>query len=403
MVKEQSHKGNRHWARRLAWGALAAVAVGGFGYAVWPQPMNVEVAVAERRTLVVTVEEDGKARVKDRFVVSAPLIGNLTRIQLQVGEAVKPGTVIARLVPLPSPLLDQRARSQSEAHVAVAQASNQQANAEIERARVAVDSSRVEGERTRALFARGSATRAELERAELQERARQAEFSSAEFGARVAAHRLREANAALGRYSSTKSTDAMVVTSPIEGQVLAVIQQSEGIVQAGAALVELGDPRALEVVADVLTRDAVSVRPEAPSEIVEWGGPSLGARVRLVEPSAFTRRSALGVEEQRVNVVLDLTSPPEAWSKLGDGYRTTVRIETHRAENVVTVPQSALFRSNAAWATYVVRDGVARLQLLEVGHRDKTHAEVTAGLNDGDLVIVHPNPQLGDGVKVAVR
>lgn len=403
MAKQQNSSRNRHWGRRLVWGTLGATAVGAFGYAVWPQPMNVEVAPAQRRTLVVTVEEDGKARVKDRFVVSAPLTGNLTRIELQVGESIKPGTVVARLVPLPSPLLDQRARSQSEAQVAVARASSQQADAEIERARVAVDSSRVEADRARALFQRGSLTRAELERAELEERARRAEFNSAEFGARVATHRLRQANAALGHYSAAKSNDTMLVTSPIEGQVLAVLQQSEGIVQGGAPLVELGDPRALEVVADVLTRDAVLVKPQAPSEIVEWGGPPLLGQVRLVEPSAFTRRSALGVEEQRVNVVVDLTSPYEMWSKLGDGYRTTVRIETHRAENVVTVPQSALFRSNAAWAAYVVRDGAARLQLLEVGYRDKTHAEVTQGLSEGDQVIVHPNPQLAEGVKVAPR
>lgn len=407
MATEATRKQNRPsrnlWIRRGIWGVVTSGVLASIVYAVRPKPLEVEVAAATRRTLVVTVDEDGKARVKDRFVVSAPLSANLARIELHVGDAVTPGTVLARLVPLPSPLLDQRSRSQAEAQVAVAGAANSQAAAQIERARAALELSRTEAQRTRALFGNGTVTRAALERAELDERGRTAELTSAEFAARVATHQLREARAALGRYDADNPGETWVVTSPIEGQVLSILQKSEGVVQAGAPLLELGDPKALEIVADILTRDAVAVNPSARSEIVDWGGAPLEARVRLVEPSGFTRMSALGVEEQRVNVVLDLLSPFTMWSKLGDGYRASVRIETYRAENVLVVPQSALFRNNAVWAAYVVRQGAVALQPVEVGHRDKTSVEIVEGLNEGDQVIVHPSAKVLPGVQVVAK
>lgn len=406
MASDQVRRSNRArnlWIRRLIWGIVGTGVVGGVAYAVRPKPLDVEVAAAHQQTLVVTVDEDGKARVKDRFVVSTPLTANLARIELHVGDAVKPGTVLARLVPIPSPLLDQRSRSRAEAQVAVTTAANHQAAAQIDRAKAAAELSRGEAERTRTLFAKGTVTRAALDRAELDERARTADLTSAEFAARVATHQLREAQAALGRYTADKPADAWMVTSPIEGQVLAILQKSEGIVQAGAPLLELGDPKALEIVADVLTRDAVAISPSARSEVVDWGGPTLDARVRLVEPSGFTRMSALGVEEQRVNVVLDLMSPYANWSKLGDGYRASVRIETYRAEGVLAVPQSALFRNNTVWATYVVREGRAALQPVEIGHRDKASVEVVSGLQEGDQVIVHPNAKVMPGVQVTTK
>ncbi len=407
MASEQVRKANRStrnlWLRRSIWSVIAVGVVGSIAYAVRPKPLDVEVATAEQKTLVVTVDEDGKARVKDRFVVSAPLTANLARIELHVGDAVTPGTVLARLVPIPSPLLDQRSRSQAEAQVAVASAANHQAQAQIDRAKAAVELSHGEAERTRTLFANGTVTRSALDRAELDERGRNAELASAQFAAKVATHQLREAQAALGRYDAAKPSETWTVTSPIEGQVLSILQKSEGVVQAGAPLLELGDPKALEIVADVLTRDAVAVNPSAHAEILDWGGPPLEARVRLVEPSGFTRMSALGVEEQRVNVVLDLLSPFTTWAKLGDGYRTSVRIETFRAENVLAVPQSALFRNNRSWATYVVRQGTVALQPVEVGHRDKSHAEIVTGLQVGDQVIVHPSAKVAPGVEVAAK
>lgn len=407
MASEHERKPNkantRLWIRRLIWGSVAVAVLSSIAYAVRPKPLEVEVAETRRQTLVVTVDEDGKARVKDRFVVSAPLTANLARIELHVGDAVTPGSVLARLVPIPSPLLDQRSRSQTEARVAVATAANHQAQAQIDRAKAALDLSRTEAARTRTLFASGTLTRAALDRAELDERARTAEVTSAEFAARVATHQLREAQLALGRYDADKPGDTWVVTSPIEGQVLSILQKSEGVVQAGAPLFELGDPKALEIVADILTRDAVAVNPSARSEVVDWGGPPLSAQVRIVEPSGFTRMSALGVEEQRVNVVLDLLSPFSDWSKLGDGYRTSVRVETFRADDVLVVPQSALFRNNSTWCTYVVRQGVVALQPIEVGHRDKTSAEIVSGLQEGEQVIVHPSAKVAPGVRVVPK
>lgn len=402
-TQTQSKKRTRGWIRKAVWATVSAGVVASIGYAAWPQPLDVEVVTAQRRKLVVTVDEDGKARVKDRFVVSTPLTGNLARIELHVGDLVTPGTVLARLVPSPSPLLDQRARSQAEAQLSVSGAANQQAAAQIERAKAAHELSRTELERTRALFARGTVSRAELDRAELDERARAAELTSAEFGARVATHQMRQAGAALGRYSDRDSGEAMVVTSPIEGQVLAVLQKSEGVVQAGAPLLELGDPKALEIVADVLTRDAVAISPSARADVVDWGGEALEARVRLVEPSGFTRMSSLGVEEQRVNVVLDIISPYAAWKKLGDGYRASVRIETFSVEDALVVPQSALFRSRSEWATYVVRGAKVFLQPVEIGHRDRTSAEIIRGLEAGDAVVVHPSAKVVAGVEVTPR
>lgn len=399
----RSRSGGSHWPRRLVWGALGLGLVGGFAYIVWPKPIDVEVATASRRTLTVTLDEEGYARIRDRFVVSAPLAGSLLRIGLHVGDTVRAGDVLAQLLPLPAPLLDERARLQAQALVAVAAASQQQANAQIERARAALALSHAEGERARTLTGMGSMPRAELERAELDERARQAELTSAEFAAKVATHQLQQANAALGHDAAAKPMAAIVVTSPVDGQVLSLVQTSGGVVQAGAPLLELGDPRALEVVADVLTQDAVLVKPKATSVVSDWGGAPLAAEVRLVEPSGFTSRSALGVAEQRVNVVLDVTSPYPTWARLGDGYRATVHIELERAEDVLAVPQSALFRSNAAWAAYVVRDGKAHLQTLDVETRDKHFAHVSKGLEEGDAVIVHPNSKVADGVQVSPR
>jgi HlyD family secretion protein len=384
--------------------ALVALAiVAGIVFAALPKPVPVEVEVVGKGDVVVTVDDDGKTRLKDRFVVSSPLSGNLARIELHAGDAVKQGQVLARIVPLRSPLLDASSKSQAEAHVAAAQAASMQAGAQIDRARAAFEFATTEEQRNRELLASGVISEQETERAALDRRAREAELTSAKFGAKVTAHELRMAKAALGQFTDKVPTDQFEVPSPIGGRVLRVIQQSEGVVQPGTALLELGDPKALEIVVDVLTKDAVNIAPGSAVTIEEWGGEPLPAQVRMVEPSAFTRVSALGVEEQRVNAIVDLSAPYESWEELGDGYRVEARIETARASDVVKVPANALFRRDGQWAAFVLDGAVARLRRLQVGLRNDREVEVVKGIGEGDRVVSHPSDRVKDGVEVAVE
>jgi HlyD family secretion protein len=393
------------WAKRGLWTLVLLAAAGGLVFAWMPQPIPVDAAAVERGRLEVTVDEDGRTRVKNRYVVSAPLTGNLARIALDPGDLVEEGAVLARLLPLDAPMLDGRSRRSTEAQVAAAGAAQRQAAAQIERARAALEFARRDAEQQRALRAQGAVTDREVERAELEERTAQADVTSAEFGARVAAYELETARAALGRMQpgAKSSGEEEVVTSPVRGRVLQVITRNEGVVQAGSPLVELGDPAALEVAVDILTSDAVEVKPSCSVTLEAWGGPPLSGRVRLVEPSAFTRVSSLGVEEQRVNAVIDLTEPYAKWSRLGDGYRVEARIVTWAGDGVLSVPVSAAFRSGDGWAVYAVEEGRARLRPVEIGHRTDTRVEIVSGLSEGARVIPHPSDRVKDGVEVSVR
>jgi HlyD family secretion protein len=245
------------------------------------------------------------------------------------------------------------------------------------------------------------------ERAELQERTSREELASAEFGARVAEYDLQMAQAALGRLDkkpSAKEQEQLEVTSPVKGRVLKVIQESEGVVQPGAPLLEIGDPSALEVVVDVLTSDAVHVQPGASASIERWGGERpLKAHVRLVEPSAFTRVSALGVEEQRVNVVIDLDEPHATWAALGDGYRVDARIVFWQSDGVLCVPASAAFRRDEGWAVFKLDHDIAKLSTVELGHVNPDTVEVQRGLSAGAQVVMYPSDSVRDGVQVEAR
>lgn len=404
---EKTRKPDPKRLKRVVKTALSAVVVlciaAGVGVAAMPKPVPVEATHARRGQLVITVNEDGTARVKDRYVVSAPLAGNLARIELRAGDEIKQGQVLARLVPSRAPLLDARSRSQTEADVAASYAGVKQAQAQVERAQAALDFSRKETARYKQLRDQKVITEQEMERLLLDERSREAELTSARFGQKVAAHKLTMTQAALGHYTDADNKDALTVTSPVGGRVLRLIQQSEGVVQAGTPLLEVGDPSALELVVDVLTSDAVSVKPGNHVQIDEWGGPPLDAVVRNVEPSAFTRVSALGVDEQRVNAVIDLRDPYDKWHALGDGYRVEARIEVLRTDDVLLVPQSALFRAAGQWATYLLVDGVARLTHVQVGRRNDQQAEITAGLSPTAHLIIHPSEKVTDGISVKVQ
>lgn len=386
--------------KRLALIAVGGVVVAGVVLSALPKPVPVEPGAVKRGLFVVTVNEDGETRVKDRYVVSVPLAGSLARIELHPGDSVKRGDVVGRLVPLKAPLLNARTQAQAESQVAASRAGTNQSKAQVERAGAAHAFAEDELQRVALLHKSKVASQQELHRAELALRARQAELTSAEFGLQVAQYELRMAVSALGYQRGHDDGQSLTVTSPITGRVLKVLQRSEGVVQAGASLIEVGNPQALEIVVDVLTRDAVNIRPGSPVSVEEWGGDKLAAVVRLIEPSAFSRLSALGVREKRVNAVIDLDEDFERWSKLGDGYRVETRIEVYRAEGAIVAPQSSIFRRDGTWAVFVVDGDVSRLRLLTIGRRNEQHVEILDGLKPGEQVVLHPSDKVTDGGEV---
>lgn len=395
----------RKWVRWLMIGLAAAFVVAVVVVAWIPSPVDVEVAEVSRGPLVVTVDEDGQTRVIDRYLISAPIAGNLGRIELDAGDAIEAGQVLARLVPLPPPLLDARSRAEAQARVDAALAARSQSQAAVNRARVALDFAEKEAARARAVVDQGGLALSDAERAFSDERRSKEDLRSATFGGRVAEHQFKLAQFALLRLSG-KSEDGehLEIISPVDGQVLNILQQSEGVVQPGMPVIEVGDPAALEIVIDVLSQDATRIRPGATAEIVRWGGkPPLRAHVRSVEPSAFTKLSALGVEEQRVNVIIDLDEPREVWSTLGDGYRVEARISVWEDDDVLRVPASAVFRHDEDWATFVVENGDAVVRKVELGETNGLETEVVSGVEEGETVIGYPSDSVRDGVSVRAR
>jgi HlyD family secretion protein len=391
--------------KRILAGLAGLAAIAGLVWAWLPKPVPVDVATVGRGMLRVTVDEDGRTRVKDRYVVSAPLLASTARSELHPGDHVSERQLLARLMPLEPALLDARTRAQAERRVASAVAGRKQAESAVARAQSVLQYASAESERQRELSKHGATAERALETAVLQERTAREELASSQFALRVAGYEVEMARLNLDRESGgALAKDNIEIVSPVEGQILRVIQESAGVVQPGTPLVELGDVKALEIVADVLTSDAVHIKPSARAWIERWGGEAaLAAHVRSIEPSAFTRVSALGVEEQRVNVILDLDEPYTKWSALGDGYRVEVRMLTWQGDDVLVVPESAIFRRNERWATFAVRDGKAELVFVEVGHRNGETAEVLGGLSEGMEVIVHPSDRVVPGIEIARR
>ena len=440
-----SRRNAGRWIARGLWSLVGVGLVTATVFAFLPKPVPVEVATIERGLLRVTVDEDGKTRVVDRYVVSAPLAGHMARIELHPGDPVEEGTLLATLEPVAPPLLDARTRAETEARLLAAQAAKRQASAAVGRAKATFEFAEKERDRIAELVRKGSMSSRNLDVAELDLSSREQELVSARFGVRVAQYEVEVAKAALQRIddagakadkgkpkpkpepgSDPEADDqpregVIEVESPIAGRVLRVLQEQEGVVQLGTPLVELADPGALEVVVDVLTTDAVQIRPGDPVDLREWGGSTpLRGRVRLVEPSAFTKVSALGVEEQRVNVIIDLdeVAPAEPAASedapkleaeesplrsLGDGYRVEVSIVVWEGENVVLLPVSALFRANEGWAVWKLVDGKATLQAVELGQREGLVVEVVSGLAVADQVVIHPSDAVVDGVAVEIQ
>jgi HlyD family secretion protein len=330
--------------------------------------------------------------------------GYLRRIELDVGDAAPLGATLATLDPLRPTALDQRSRAEAEARVAAARAEFARREAAARQAAAEAEFAAAEFERREGLVEKGLVSRSQFEEARGQMRATEAARRAALAAIEVARYELEAANASL-RYTSsgevTRPLEAIAVRSPIEGRVLAVRQESAGVVAAGQPLLEVGDPGALEVEIEVLSRDAVRIAPGGRVLFERWGGEdTLEGVVRTVEPTGFTKVSALGVEEQRVRVIVDLASPPGAWQRLGDGYRVEAVFIVWQREDALTVPASALFRRDVGWAVFAVAGGRARLREVTVGQGSGLLTEVVGGLEEGDTVIVHPGDAIADGVRV---
>jgi HlyD family secretion protein len=373
-----------------------------------PQAVPVDLGVVARGPLQVTLDHEGQTRVRERYTISAPVSGRVLRIDLEPGDVVQARrTDLATLLSVPAPLLDARTRAEAEARVKAATAALDQARAALEQAKTAAAFAEQERNRVTRLFAAQAVSERDRDAAENEARARRQAVDVAEAAASAAAHELEVARAALTATAAGRTAGGapVVVRAPIDGVVLRRFRESEAVVGAGEPLVELGDLSTLEVVADFLSVDAVRMQAGMPVLIDRWGGGEpLAGRVRRVEPSGFTKISALGVEEQRVNVIVDFADPPEVWQSLGDGFRVEVRVVVWQAPNVLRVPSSALFRVVEEWHVYVVGAGdVVEVRRVDVGRETGLEAEVRAGLNEGDRVVLYPSDRVSEGVWVVAR
>ena len=387
--------------------SAAVVVVGGALFlALRPRSVSVEVETVKPGPLRVTVDEDGRVRVRERYVLSSPLSGTLLRPAVRAGDACAPGATLARIVPVAPPLLDARTRSELQARARAGDDAAQRAEAALALARNQLEQAERNLARAKQLAAAGSISKEALERVQTERDARARDVEVAERGRDVAQHERDAARAALVRTQDRRDRpeDAWGVTCPVQGVVLRVLQESEAVVQPGTALFEIGDLGAMEAVADVLTTEAVAIHPGAEVVIDRWGGEApLQARVRRVEPSAFTKVSALGVEEQRVNVVADLVDPPEQRRGLGDGFRVELHVVTADVPRALLVPLGAIFRQGERWSVFRVEGGRAVLRPVTLGLRNTRAAEVKEGLAEGDTVVLYPGEALENGTRVVTR
>lgn len=391
--------------RTAVWILIALVALGALVYGFWPAPVEVETTRVLRGTLTETVTEEGKTRVKDRYVVSSPVAGYSRRVDLEPGDPVEKGQTLVEIEPRRAASLDPRTRAEARARVSAAESAVKEARHRAEGARADAALALKELKRVRPLFKKGLASRDALDKAEAAWAGAKAAYRSARFAVEVAEYELGAARTALEYAGGEADPDRTIpVKTPVEGRVLKVIRESEGAVREGEPLLEVGDPGAIEVETELLSTDAVKVAPGTRVIYERWGGEEdLEGRVTTVEPSGFTKISALGVEEQRVLVISNFTSPQETWKRLGDAYRVESVFVLWEGKDVLKAPSSALFRRDDHWAVFVVEDDRARLRDVGVGHRGSFEVEITRGLNEGEEVITHPDEAIEDGSKVRVR
>lgn len=404
-----SHMASRktvQWKRHFTWIIVLALIVTALGYGFRPQPRQVDTAVVTRAPMQVTIEEEGKTRVIDRYIITAQVAGTTCRIDLNVGDAVEKNQVLVNINPLPSQALDPRAHAQAQAKVAAAKAALNAAEQNVDAARAEADLAGKEVQRLEPLSKQGHVSIDQLDQARARKRSSEAAQRSAAFTVEVAKYELEAAKTAL-QYAGDQSSnlaDIIPVRAPIDGKILKLQHECAGVVAPGEPLLEIGDTRSLEIATDVLSADAVQIKPGMPVLYERWGGEQpLEGEVLRVEPVGFTKVSALGVEEQRVLVISGITSEPERWQTLGDGYRVESRFVLWQQSDVLQIPLSALFRSGDQWALFVSNDNRAERRIVKVGQRNGLTAQILEGLQAGDIVITHPDDSIEEGVKVKAR
>ncbi len=391
--------------RRLVPAVALLVVIGFLVWAFLPRPVEVDVASVALRTLEVVVEEEGEARIREVFTVSATIAGKLQRISLHAGDSVTKGeTVVALIGPAAPILLDSRSRAVAEAAAAAAQAAMDLARAQLVQAEATQEFMTGEANRAIALYQKGAISQRAYDTTMREQKTAQAAVSSAIANLAVREKELESALAVLRPDQNGEASRCCVeVLAPASGRVLRVLTESEQVVQPGTPILEIGDPGNMEIVVELLSRDAVRVRAGAAATITGWGGDPIPAVVERVEPSAVTKVSALGIDEQRVKVILALSGDAAQWGQLGHGFRVITRITLWREDGVLTIPVGALFRDGTDWATYVLRDGRARLQVISLGERNEGIAQVLDGLKPGDRVILHPSDLVTAGVSITPR
>jgi HlyD family secretion protein len=393
-------------------GATLVVVAALVAWALQPQPVTVELAPVTQGPFEQTVTDDGKTRVRDRYVISAPLAGRVERIQLEAGDAVKQGQAVALLTPTAPAFVDARTARELQERVGAADAQLARARAETAKVLAQRDQARADLERQARLAREGFVSDTAREQAALSVKITERALDAARFAEEAARHEAAQARAALERYESEKVGDRprspgaqWQVTSPVTGSVLKVVQKSESAVALGAPLIEVADARSLEAVVDVLSQEAVAIRAGMPARLeLGQGVPPLAGQVRLVEPAAFTKVSALGVEEQRVNVIIDFAEPLDTVRTIGDGFRVEAHIVTFRVDAAIKVPVGALFRDleagTDAWAVFIADAQRARKRSVKATRRNSSEALIESGLGPGDEVVVYPPDTLRDGVAI---
>jgi len=405
------------WMKRVGWALVLGLVLVGVLWFAWPRPISVDLSAVIRGPMEVTVDDEAKTRVRHIYTVSAPIAGKVLRIShpfgtqgisVHVGDQVTANeTVVAVMQPTTPSFIDARTREELQAAVAAAEAAVALAEAEVRRIEAALDFSSGELRRAEALARTDTISAKALDKAKFDFATNEAALASAK--AQLEVRRSERASVAARLIDPSSATPqsnsacCIQLRAPVTGRVLKIIQDNETVVPAGAPLIEIGDPLDLEVIADLLSTDAVQIKPGSRVRIDGWGGSSIQGRVTRVDPAGFLKVSALGIEEQRVRTTIDLVDPPEAWSRLGHDYRVIVHISIWNAEAVLRVPVGALFRQGEDWAVFSVKDGRARVTLVKIGHRNNRTAEILSGLSEGDRVVLHPSDRIKAGVAVSKR
>ncbi len=397
----------RSTGKWLFWSVLAVLAIAVFAAVLRPDPLWVDVAKAKRAPFEVTITEQGTTRVKDRYIVSSPVTGVLHRLELDVGDLVIPGELLSYVNPMPAEMLDARSRAEAQARVDVARSALQSIRQKVRAAQADAEFATQEYQRLRQLGDASFVSQERLDELKTAMTRANAILKSALFEEEVAAHELAGAQTRLdisaARANGEKPEERVAVRSPVSGAVLQMMRQSEGVIRAGEAILELGDPGALEVVVDVLSFDAVKLQPGMPTRLIGWGGTALDAVVHRVEPVGFEEVSALGVKEQRVRAILQLTSPREQWQSLGDGYAVDAEFILWSSDDSLQIPASSVFHENGQAFVFAIEDERAVARSVIIGQTNGLMTVILEGLEVGDAVVRHPSRELESGDRIETR